>query len=98
MRTTGSVIVRLRPGTAKGLLVITLEDETGMSQAMATPQLLRENREVITGSSGWIVEGLSCRLSPFDVLERPVLFSGVSRCRSSLCYVKFHIAGGTRHG
>ena len=37
VRTAGSVIVRQRPGTAKGLLFITLEDETGMSQAVVPP-------------------------------------------------------------
>jgi error-prone DNA polymerase len=58
VRTAGSVIVRQRPGSAKGLLFITLEDETGMSQAMVTPQLLRDNRKTITGSAGLIVEGL----------------------------------------
>ncbi len=58
VRTAGSVIVRQRPGTAKGLLFITLEDETGMSQAMVTPQLLQENRRLIVGASGLIVEGL----------------------------------------
>jgi len=58
VKTAGSIIVRQRPSTAKGLLFITLEDETGMSQAMVTPQLLRENRETILGSSGLIVEGI----------------------------------------
>ncbi|TNF75053.1 MAG: hypothetical protein EP299_06515, partial [Acidobacteria bacterium] len=37
VRTAGSVTVRQRPGTAKGLLFLTLEDETGMSQALVTP-------------------------------------------------------------
>ena len=58
VRTAGSVIVRQRPGTAKGLLFITLEDETGMSQAMVTPQLLQKQRKTIIGSAGLIVEGL----------------------------------------
>ena len=50
--------MRQRPGTAKGLLFITLEDETGMSQAMVTPQLLQKQRKTIIGSAGLIVEGL----------------------------------------
>jgi error-prone DNA polymerase len=62
VRTAGTVIVRQRPGTAKGLLFLTLEDETGMSQAIVTPDLLRDNRRVIVGSGGLIVEGtLQCR-------------------------------------
>jgi error-prone DNA polymerase len=58
VRTAGSVIVRQRPGTAKGLLFLTLEDETGMSQAVIPPDLLKEHRRLIVGSPGLIVEGV----------------------------------------
>ena len=58
VRTAGSIIVRQRPGTAKGMLFITLEDETGMSQAIVTPQQLQEHRTTIVGSSGLVVEGI----------------------------------------
>ena len=33
----GAVIVRQRPGTAKGFVFLTLEDETGMLQAIVRP-------------------------------------------------------------
>ena len=58
VRFAGSVIVRQRPGTAKGLLFITLEDETGMAQALVTPDLLKEHRETIVGSPGLVIEGI----------------------------------------
>jgi error-prone DNA polymerase len=58
VRTAGSVIVRQRPGTAKGMVFLTLEDETGMSQAIVTPDLLRDNRQTIVGSPGLVVEGI----------------------------------------
>jgi error-prone DNA polymerase len=58
VRTAGSVIVRQRPGTAKGLLFITLEDETGMSQAVVSAELLQQHRKLIVGSPGLIVEGV----------------------------------------
>lgn len=58
VRTAGSVTVRQRPGTAKGLLFLTLEDETGMSQALVTPDLLQANRQLIVGSPGLVVEGI----------------------------------------
>jgi error-prone DNA polymerase len=58
VRTGGSVIVRQRPGTAKGLLFLTLEDETGMSQAIVSPDLLQQNRKLIVGSPGLVVEGI----------------------------------------
>jgi error-prone DNA polymerase len=54
----GSIIVRQRPGTAKGMLFITLEDETGMVQAIVSPDLLQENRKVLVGRPGLIVQGI----------------------------------------
>jgi error-prone DNA polymerase len=55
--TAGAVIVRQRPGTAKGFVFLTLEDETGMCQAIVRPDLFRENRSVIVGSGILVVEG-----------------------------------------
>src|SRR3954451_2975442 len=56
--TAGAVIVRQRPGTAKGFVFLTLEDETGLSQAIVNPQLFAEWRSTILGHSGLIVEGI----------------------------------------
>jgi error-prone DNA polymerase len=53
----GAVIVRQRPGTAKGFVFLTLEDETGMCQAIVRPDLFRENRAVIVGSGTLVVQG-----------------------------------------
>jgi error-prone DNA polymerase len=56
--TAGAVIVRQRPGTAKGFVFLTLEDETGISQAIVKPDLFREHRALIVGSPGLVVEGV----------------------------------------
>jgi error-prone DNA polymerase len=56
--TAGAVIVRQRPGTAKGFVFLTLEDETGISQAIIKPDLFREHRALIVGSPGLVVEGV----------------------------------------
>ena len=56
-RPAGAVIVRQRPGTAKGFVFLTLEDETGMCQAIVRPDLFREYRTVIVGSGTLVVEG-----------------------------------------
>ena len=56
--TAGAVIVRQRPGTAKGFVFLTLEDETGMSQAIVSPDLYREYRPMIVRSPGLVVEGI----------------------------------------
>jgi error-prone DNA polymerase len=58
VRTAGAVIVRQRPGTAKGFVFLTLEDEDGMAQAIIHPDLFRENRSLIVGSPGLVVEGI----------------------------------------
>src|SRR5260221_7329200 len=54
----GAVIVRQRPGTAKGFVFLTLEDETGLSQAIVHPDLFREQRALIVSAPGIIVEGI----------------------------------------
>ncbi len=44
----GNVICRQRPGTAKGFVFISLEDETGVSNAIVTPDLFEKLRLLIT--------------------------------------------------
>ena len=53
----GAVIVRQRPGTAKGFVFLTLEDETGMLQAIVRPDLFKDQRAVMVGSGALVVEG-----------------------------------------
>ncbi len=57
VRAAGAVIVRQRPGTAKGFVFLSLEDESGIVQAIVRPDLFRENRALIVGSPGLVVEG-----------------------------------------
>ena len=56
--TAGAVIVRQRPGTAKGFVFLTLEDETGLSQAIVHPEIFAAERTTILTHSGLIVEGI----------------------------------------
>jgi error-prone DNA polymerase len=56
-KAAGVVIVRQRPGTAKGLLFLTLEDETGIANAMVTPELFHANRGLLHRAQMLIVEG-----------------------------------------
>lgn len=58
VRTAGAVIVRQRPQTAKGFVFLTLEDESGMAQAIIRPDLFRRYRAVILSSSAVVVEGI----------------------------------------
>src|SRR6267143_1495484 len=47
VRIAGNVICRQRPGTAKGFVFISLEDETGVSNAIVTPDLFEETRLLV---------------------------------------------------
>lgn len=51
VRTAGHVIVRQRPESAKGFCFLTLEDETGTSNAILTPQAFRRFRAPLHGAS-----------------------------------------------
>src|ERR1019366_4404371 len=44
VRTAGCVIARQRPGTAKGFVFLSLEDETGISNAIISPDVMEQNR------------------------------------------------------
>ena len=57
VRIAGNVICRQRPGTAKGFVFISLEDETGISNAIVTPPMFEANRLVITEESFLMIEG-----------------------------------------
>ncbi len=53
----GNVISRQRPGTAKGFVFISLEDETGVSNAIIEPDLFERFRLVITEEAFLLIEG-----------------------------------------
>ncbi len=57
LRIAGNVICRQRPGTAKGFVFISLEDETGISNAIVRPDLFEQLRLVITEESFLLIEG-----------------------------------------
>ena len=53
----GNVICRQRPGTAKGFVFISLEDETGVSNAIVEPDLFERFRLMITEEAFLLIEG-----------------------------------------
>ena len=57
VRIAGNVICRQRPGTAKGFVFISLEDETGVSNAIVTPDLFEETRLLVTEEPFLVIEG-----------------------------------------
>jgi error-prone DNA polymerase len=53
----GNVICRQRPGTAKGFVFVSLEDETGVSNTIVAPDLFERFRLVITEEAFLLIEG-----------------------------------------
>jgi error-prone DNA polymerase len=57
VRVAGWVIVRQRPGTAKGFVFLSLEDETGIANVIITPQLFEKNRLALVNYPFLLIEG-----------------------------------------
>jgi error-prone DNA polymerase len=58
VRVAGMVITRQRPGTAKGFVFLTLEDETGIANIIVRPDLFARDRLVIIEEPFLIVDGV----------------------------------------
>jgi error-prone DNA polymerase len=58
VRIGGCVIARQRPGTAKGFVFLSLEDETGVANAIILPDLFQKNRLLVTSEQFIMVEGV----------------------------------------
>src|SRR5947207_15126133 len=58
VRVGGWVIARQRPGTAKGMMFMSLEDETGIANAIIAPDLLQKNRVLLISERFLMVEGI----------------------------------------
>lgn len=55
----GLVLVRQRPGSAKGVIFMTLEDETGIANVIVWPKVFEQHRQIVLGArfvkvSGWV--------------------------------------------
>jgi error-prone DNA polymerase len=57
VRVAGAVITRQRPGTAKGFVFLTLEDETGIANIIVRPDLFTDERTTVIGAPYLLVEG-----------------------------------------
>jgi error-prone DNA polymerase len=56
-RIAGCVIARQRPGTAHGFIFLSIEDETGISNAIIDPDLYERNRSLVTYAKFLLIEG-----------------------------------------
>jgi error-prone DNA polymerase len=57
VRTAGLILVRQMPGSAKGVMFITLEDETGVANLVIWPKIFEHNRCTVLGSRMLRVDG-----------------------------------------
>jgi error-prone DNA polymerase len=57
VRTAGCIIARQRPGTAKGFIFLSIEDETGIANAIITPDLYERQRLLVTRAKFVVIEG-----------------------------------------
>jgi error-prone DNA polymerase len=57
IRCAGVVLVRQRPGSAKGVVFMTLEDETGIANIVVWPKVMEKYRKEVMGARLILVEG-----------------------------------------
>jgi error-prone DNA polymerase len=57
LETAGLVLVRQRPGSAKGVMFITIEDESGIANLVVWPKMFEKFRRVVLGSTMFAVRG-----------------------------------------
>lgn len=57
LMTAGLVLVRQKPGSAKGVMFITIEDETGPANIVVWPKLFEKRRRVVLGASLMAING-----------------------------------------
>ena len=58
VRVAGMVITRQRPGTAKGFVFLTLEDETGIANIIVRPDLFARDRLIIVDEQFLLIDGV----------------------------------------
>lgn len=58
VRVAGIVLLRQRPGTAKGITFVTLEDETGAMNLVLKPQIWEQHYKIARRSNAWLVHGV----------------------------------------
>lgn len=73
LRVAGLVLLRQRPGTAKGITFVTLEDETGTTNFVVHPRIWQRDRRVTLYATAWLVHGrLEARDGVQHVIARRV--------------------------
>ena len=65
----GLVLIRQRPGSAKGVVFITIEDETGIANLVVWPKIFEKQRKIVMGARLMAVRGIVQRDPDSDVIH-----------------------------
>jgi len=65
----GLVLIRQRPGSAKGVVFITIEDETGIANLVVWPDVFGKQRKIVMGARLMAVHGIVQRDPDSDVIH-----------------------------
>ncbi len=65
----GVVLIRQRPGTSKGVVFITIEDETGVANLVIWPDLFERQRKIVMGARLMAVHGMVQKDPDSDVIH-----------------------------
>jgi error-prone DNA polymerase len=65
----GLVLIRQRPGSAKGVVFITIEDETGVANLVVWPDVFGKQRKIVMGARLMAVHGIVQRDEASDVIH-----------------------------
>ncbi|BCS32976.1 hypothetical protein TBR22_A22010 [Luteitalea sp. TBR-22] len=78
VRVAGAVITRQRPGTAKGMVFLTLEDEAGLANIIVRPDVFERQRALVMRAPFLVVEGVLQQLEGVTSVraERVMAFGG----------------------
>src|SRR4051795_9832405 len=63
------VLIRQRPGSAKGVVFITIEDETGVANLVVWPDVFEKQRKIVMGARLMAVQGIVQRDPDSDVIH-----------------------------
>jgi error-prone DNA polymerase len=69
LSTSGVVLIRQRPGTSKGVVFITIEDETGVANLAIWPDLFEKQRKIVMGARLMAVHGFVQRDPDSEVIH-----------------------------
>ena len=63
------VLIRQRPGTSKGVVFITIEDETGIANLVVWPEVFEKQRKIVMGARLMAVHGVVQQDPDSDVIH-----------------------------